>query len=133
MEEMEKRREELRDAYSRVFCGGLTEPTADARIVLEDLKKFCGFELSDLAVSRKGSVDINATMARIGQKEMFLRIVHLAGLVMNPSVPTGEKNGNPAVKRSRKRTTTVTATAILDRDSETGNDRSVEDPGIDRA
>jgi hypothetical protein len=132
MEEMEKRREALYGAYSRVFCGGFTEPTADGRTVLEDLKKFCGFELSDLAVSRKGSVDVNATMARLGQKEMFLRIVHLAGLVMQPSVPTGEKNGNPAVKRSRKRTTTAAASATLDRDPD-ADARDAESPGIDRA
>jgi hypothetical protein len=122
-EDIKEKREELRNAYARLFCGNGTEPTKDARIVLDDLKRFCGFELSELAVSRRGTVDVNATMARIGQKEMFLRIVHLSNLSMQPKVQ-GEKDGTASNRLSRSRAKRATADSTANANSTDGIDRA---------
>jgi hypothetical protein len=76
-------------AYRAVFCpDGTLSPAA--HIVLSDLKKLSGFALKGglVTTSPQGEgaiVDTNATIYRVAQQDMFVRI-----LLMTDLIPIGD-------------------------------------------
>lgn len=61
----------LRQAYRSLFAVG----GDSAELVLADLRRFCRGDISALAYSSiSGSIDIQATMANEGRREVWLRI-----------------------------------------------------------
>jgi hypothetical protein len=72
-------------AYRAVFCpDGTLSPAA--HVVLSDLKKLCGFALKGglVTTSPHGEgpvVDFHASMYRVGQQDMFVRILAMTDLI----------------------------------------------------
>lgn len=68
-------------AYDRTFCGDKEHPHEDAKIVLADLKRFCGINRGGIVISPVSRVvDPYATVYQAGQRDVFLRISQFLGL-----------------------------------------------------
>jgi hypothetical protein len=63
-------------AYHRTFCGDRKDPHEDAKIVLADLKRFCGINQGGIVISPVSRVvDSHATVYRAALRDAYLRIV----------------------------------------------------------
>lgn len=72
-----------RPAYQLMFTQGLEmpRPTPAAKIVLADLKRFCQFNRGGLVLSPVSRTsDPYATAYRDGMRDMYLRMLMMAGL-----------------------------------------------------
>lgn len=68
-------------AYQHLFFGATGGVTADAELVLADLRRFCGINKGGIVKNRlTGAVDPYATAYRAGQRDVFLRIAGYLGL-----------------------------------------------------
>ena len=61
-------------AYKSLFLGEGGKPNENAKIVLEDLMKFCHVNETCLMISSQGTVDPLATVHAEGRREVFLRL-----------------------------------------------------------
>jgi CRISPR/Cas system-associated endonuclease Cas3-HD len=68
-------------AYLRTFCDIKGDPHASGRIVLADLKRFCGINRGGIVVSQVTRMaDPIASAYRAGMRDVYLRIVGLIDL-----------------------------------------------------
>jgi hypothetical protein len=76
---MSKRNEKFQRkklAYHRTFCGERKDLHEDAKVVLADLKRFCGINQGGLVISPVSRVvDSHATVYRAALRDAYLRIV----------------------------------------------------------
>lgn len=69
----------LRMAYQNMFGVGAKELNPAQKIVLVDLRKFCGIDHGSVAKSiTGGAVDINATLVMEGRRQVYLRILKMS-------------------------------------------------------
>jgi hypothetical protein len=63
-------------AYHRTFCGDKENPHEDGKIVLADLKRFCGLNRGGIVISPVSRVvDPYATVYQAALRDAYLRIV----------------------------------------------------------
>jgi hypothetical protein len=82
-------------AYHRTFCGDQENPHEDGKIVLADLKRFCGINRGGIVISPVSRVvDSHATVYQAALRDAYLRIIMFLELDETAVRDLPEENDN---------------------------------------